>query len=259
MTRASSADKGKMLERLVAWLHEGPDVQVQMRVRLPTIFNPKKKREIDVLVTGSVAGHKVRLAIECKSERQPIGTDRIGAFESKLRQVGIPPALGIFVSANGYTSDALDHARSVGITPLIFRELTEDRLDVAVSEAVQSVVYLLPDVVSFNLLNELDEPIADISEAFVFYDEKGQPAGTIPDFVWDAVRKGTLEPVVGKHVVALELPSGWHNVIEGRKQYVRANGVTVDVLGLVLGLQGEVRRHTLVSFSAPPEWGGARV
>lgn len=231
----------------MASLHEGPDVQVQKRVRLPTVFNPTKKREIDVLVTGSVAGHRVRVAIECKNEKGPVGTKEVGNFESKLRQVGIPRELGIMVSANGYTGDALEHARSVNVKTLVLRGLTEDRLSIVVDEAIQSVIYLLADVVSFWLMNDLNEPITAIDEAFVLYDEQGRPAGTLPDFVWQEVRTGRLEPTVGRHVLELQVPEGWHNVIGGQIRPIRHISVNVNVLGLLLTVQGRVQRHTLVN------------
>ena len=245
MRRTSSTDKAQVLERIVAMLHEGPGVTVQQRVKLPTLFNPRRKREIDVLITGLVAGHRVQLAIECRNVQRPIGTEEIGDFARKLEQVGLAPSQGIFVARSRFTQDALDHARSLNMKTLVFPNLTEDGLNLTVSEALQSVVFLLAEVVELNLVNDLAEPIAQIADAFMLYDQNDEPAGTIPDFVWDAWRMGNIEPVIGKHLLELKFPDQWYNLTGGKKQSIRAVGVTVQVIGLALTLRGESRSQSL--------------
>lgn len=242
----STKEKGDVVEQVVAWLQRTPGVVVQRNVRLPMLGSRRKRRDIDVLLTAYVGGHEVRLAIECKNEDKRIGSPKIDQFVGKLQAVGIPPSLGIYVSASGYTDGALEAARAAGVRPMLIDGLTEDRLSLAVMEAFQSVVVLLPDVVGINLINDLDEQSADMGEAFMFFDAHGQPVGTIPDYVWHAWRTGELEAHVGATFLRLNLPEGWHNVIAGQRQPIRALFVTLEVVALILTFVGAVSRPALV-------------
>jgi len=101
---STSKQKGKLVERIAAMLHEGPDVKVERNVLLPPLNgDPKRKREIDVLLTSYVAGYPVRIAIECKNEAEKNDVEYIDAFVGKLDDVGIPHQHGIFISVSGYT------------------------------------------------------------------------------------------------------------------------------------------------------------
>lgn len=244
---ATTKDKGSILEQVVAWLHEAPDVIVERNVRLPMLGSRRATREIDVLLTTYAAGYPVRLAVECKNEEVRIGSPKIDSFRGKLEAVGLPPALGIYVSASGYTRGALEAARAAGIRPLVFDGLSADRLSLEVSKAFQSVVVLLPDVVRVWSDNDMSEPIADVNEAFLFYDSEGQPVGTVQDFVWQAWQAGDLKAEVGATALMLELPEGWHNVIAGRMRPVHLVSATVDILALVVTDEGAARESALVS------------
>ena len=146
--KLSSTDKGKIVERIVALMHKYPDtsVKVEQNVRLPPLRNKTgRKREIDVLLTKDIAGHSVQIAIECKNEQRPIDTPAIDAFAKKLQRVGIP--YGIYVSASGYTKDAIENAAIDGIKTFTLKDLTEEVLYTSIVEAFQSVVYLFCQVV----------------------------------------------------------------------------------------------------------------
>ncbi len=118
-----SATKGKLVEEIVQKMHDSPNVKVERRVFLDSVGG-SGKREIDILLTSSVAGYPVRLAIECKNEKTPIGSPKIDAFVGKLQDVGIPSQLGIYVSASGYTGGAIERARKAGIKTLVLTGLT---------------------------------------------------------------------------------------------------------------------------------------
>src|SRR3712207_2531643 len=110
-TLPPSAAKGRLVEEIVEKMHGSPNVSVQRRVFLEPVGGGGRKREIDVLLTSSVAGYPVRVAIECKNEAKKIGSPEIDAFVGKLQHVGIPPQLGIYVSTSGYTGGAIERAR----------------------------------------------------------------------------------------------------------------------------------------------------
>jgi len=244
---ATTQDKGSIVEKIAAWLYEAPGVIVQRNARLPMLGSQGRTREIDVLLTTYIADHRVQLAIECKNEAGPIGAPRVDAFRGKLEAVGIPPSLGIYISARGYTRGALETARVAGIKALTLEGLSADRLSVEAAQAFRSVVVHLPDVTRVWLANDVEEPIDDVNEAFLFFDKTGQPAGTVQDFVWQAWQTGEMKPQVGRTVLPLEIPGGWYNVIAGRKQTVRFMSVVVDILALVMTDEGEAYVPTLVS------------
>src|SRR5690348_17224406 len=121
----SNVTKGRMVEQVVAALHQGPGMTVQTNVRLP----PKAggiKREIDVLlIIGQGEESPVRIPIECKNERKPIGIGRMDEFAGKLSDIGIPVTYGIFVSASGYTRDAVRASQRYGFQLRTLDDLTK--------------------------------------------------------------------------------------------------------------------------------------
>ena len=65
-------DKGILLEQIVSMLHKTEGVKVETNVFLPPKSGDQsRKREIDVLLTGNVAGHPVRLCIQCRNYCNP--------------------------------------------------------------------------------------------------------------------------------------------------------------------------------------------
>jgi hypothetical protein len=120
----SNKIKGNILEDLVAMMHEVPGVRVEKRRKLPVLRSKtKRKREIDVLITSSVAGYKAQIALRCKNEATALKTSAVDNFVGILNDVGIPIQQGILVSANGYTRDAQDAAEAHGLRTLVFEGL----------------------------------------------------------------------------------------------------------------------------------------
>ena len=96
----SNKAKGNLVEEIAALLHEGSGVTIERNAKVPVHPNSKRTREVDVLVTGMLAGYPLRIAIECKNYGKPIGVELIGVFKSKLEHIGIPPQHGIYISAS---------------------------------------------------------------------------------------------------------------------------------------------------------------
>lgn len=156
-TARTTRSKGNLVEQIAAKMHDGDDVVVKTQVRLPPALTPAgakvseyRKREIDVLITASVAGYPVQFAIECKNERKPIGVEYIDAFVGKLQYVGIPVQNGIFIATSPFTQWAIERAQSAGIKLRNLEGLTSDQLNSMVFGAVQSVVHLLLEVKEMN-------------------------------------------------------------------------------------------------------------
>lgn len=242
-TLPPSAAKGRLVEEIVEKMHGSPNVSVQRRVFLEPVGGGRK-REIDVLLTSSVAGYPVRVAIECKNEVKKIGSPEIDAFVGKLQHVGIPPQLGIYVSTSGYTGGAIERARKDGIKTLVLTGLTKDRLSAAVTRAFQSMVYLFAEITQLEVENEVST-VEEFAELSAFYDHDGVLRATFPDLVWQAWVKGSVSSSLGKHELRFRVPEGWHNVVGGKRVPAVALSGVIRVVGFVVTFSGEAREHTL--------------
>ncbi len=247
--KLSSTDKGKIVERIVALMHKYPDtgVKVEQNVRLPPVHNRAgRKREIDVLLTRDVAGHPVQIAIECKNYQRRVDTPAIEAFVTKLRHIGIP--YGMYVSASGYTEEAIESAALDGIKTFTLKDLTEEVLYASVVEAFESVVYLFCQVVivyvttPFETYKLLQAP---------FYDKNGKQCGTLGDLAWQRWMSEERPLSLGGHELALELPSHWNFVVGGHIVPVTSVNALVDVSGLFGGRIGQATGsfHSLIKAS----------
>jgi hypothetical protein len=257
--------KGKIVEALVALLHETPGVKVETNVKLPPKHgDPERRREIDVLLTGKIAGYEVRIPFSCKNEALPIKPNLIDEFIGTLDDVGIPCEHGIFVCVNGYTKGALDRANAKGIKTLVLQGLTKDRLASEVSKALQFSVYLLADITTITVTNTI-ATTKHGAEFLLFCDKDQQLCGTVLDLIFDRWQKGEPPSLIGEYEIDLDVPKGWHQFGAGKPVEVLGAGCTVKVTGLVIEISGKAqhlslldpvnniteRSRTAVSFDAP--------
>jgi hypothetical protein len=232
--------KGKLVEAIVAQLHAAPGVKVEQNKRLPPRNGKGRTRDIDILLTmRDAAGYEVRRAIECKNEKTPIEAGYIEAFNSKLMRLGLTPQHAIYVSASPYTQGAKDSAEEFGIRLLRVTGLSDDRLSAVVSEVLQSVIHVLPIVSSFE--------ITGFSDTFWFYIEGFEHIGTVYDLVWMQWRNGKISDSLGKSVVDIPIPPGWHHLVNGEKRAPIAIKVNVEVIGLVITVRGQATNHALIN------------
>lgn len=244
---SSTVTKGRIVERIVALMHDQPGVTIQRNQFLPPVSGKGRKREIDVLITAHVAGYQVRLAIECKNEAGAIGSPMIDAFVGKLQHAGIPSQHGIYVSASGYTADAVERAKTAGIKTLTLRGLNEDLLG-SISDAFQSTIYLFLEVLE-TTATSLTPPPEDLNQlrTFGFYNEKGKLAAILPDLVWRAWVAGQLPSVLGEHEVDLPLPSKLHSEVNGSVVEISALRTKFRITGLAVTLQGKAQNYALIN------------
>lgn len=241
---SSNKQKGNLVEKIAAMLHESAEVRVERNVFLPPLNgDPERKREIDVLLTSHVAGYPVRIAIECKNEGSAIGVEFIDAFVGKLDDVGIPHQHGIFIAATGYTSGALDRAKAKGIRTLILTGLTEDRLNEVISQAYQYMIYLLPVVKCLRITNSCPE---SSFEMLAFFNNEGELCGMVPDLIWFKWQEGQIALTLGEQDIELQIPAGWKQSIKEDPDMPTKLRATVEVVGIVLKLTGKARQHSLI-------------
>ncbi|MDQ3703938.1 MAG: restriction endonuclease [Chloroflexota bacterium] len=254
---STSDMKGRLVEELVATMHEYPGVTVQQRARLPGLHDVGTKREIDVLLTSTIAGYAVGVAVECKNERKPIGVQSIDAFIGKLQHVGIPVQHGVFVSASGYTKVAVERALACGLRLLTLTGLTSDRLTSAVLDAFGSVLYLLCDILEMEVILHDGTSIVrtPAQGLFVFCDETRQVDGYLPDLVYEAWLNGDVPTDVGTHQLMLQAPENWQWLVNERASSlepkvlkpVRQLRTTARIIGFMAMLKGTAVKHTLVN------------
>jgi Restriction endonuclease len=244
----STVSKGKIVEHIAALMHEQSGVTVERNRFLSPVSGEGKKREIDILLTCSIAGYPVQMAIECKNEKNPIDSPKIDAFVGKLQHVGIPPQYGIYVSASGYTKDAIKRAKTAGMRTLTLRGLTDENLLGSIADAFQSAIYLLLQVKNMTL-SSTAPPANDFAQIGLlrFYNGEEKLAAEFPDLIWQMWRAGQLPNALGEHKVDLPLPSNLHQKVNGRVVETLALKANVWVIGLVVTLKGTTKEYTLVN------------
>jgi Restriction endonuclease len=245
---SDSTIKGKLVELIIATMHESEGVNVQRNVYLPVLESATKRtREIDVLLTKPVEGNSTYVVFECKNYKDIIDVPKIDEFFGKLHDIGIPTQQGIFVSVRGFTSGALERAQKAGITPLILTGLTTDRLAAAVQKAFQSVIHLLADVTSMAVEATTFDGTRSAGEMLFFYNAEGQLCGSVLDLIWKQWREGNPTSTIGKHEIKLEVPDDWRLKIDGELEPVTSVSATIHVLGLMITVVGQVSQHALIN------------
>jgi len=243
--KGSTREKGDILEKVIAEMHDMPRVTVERNVFLPTLDGSGRAREIDVLLTSQVAGFSIRMAIECKNETEATGVQKIDEFIGKLQDVGIPPQLGIFVSSSRYTSGAIKRAKSVSIRTLLLQDISKD-LPEAIKTAYQSKIYLQLTITSIQISNDIPGT-ANSSEILFFKDENGKVAGSVADLVWKEWISGKLSSQIGNHEILLSLPDDWKQVVNGKVAKVNSIKVNYLVEGYAISFPGNVSQYNLVN------------
>lgn len=248
-SRASKNDssvKGKLVEMIVAIMHDKPNIRVERNVRVPALRDPNRKREIDVLLTGSFSGYPVRLAIECKNYSSIIDVPKIDSYVGKLQDIGIATECGIYVSANGFSEGAVERAKEVGITLLILTGLTPDRLASKVFGAIQSVVYLLLEVADISILNYVDA-CSNSALLMNVFDNQKRFRATIPDLIWREWIEDRLPNKIGEYKIDVPLPRGSYHLINGMLEPIEAVTARIEIVGLSISLPGRASQHVLIN------------
>ena len=206
--------KGRIAESIVAALHENDEsTQVECNVQLPAKNGTGRTREIDVLLTGYVGGYALRVAIECKNYNKRVGVPKIDEFVGKLRDVGLPKQSAIFVSAVGFTKDALEVAAEHGIRTLLLEGLSDDRLAAKVFQAMGSTLYVHPTLTKISIKGEDDlgmdltarrelDPNTFPTTIFDVHNQRNIFVADVAAEVW---KKGLLDKQLGKLDVTVEI------------------------------------------------------
>jgi hypothetical protein len=223
-------------------LHKTEGVKVETNVFLPPKSGDESRaREIDVLLTGEVAGYPVRVAIQCKNYGTPITIGQIGEFRDLLEDVGLPPQYGIIVSVNGYQAGATKRAKELGIKALVLEGLDETRLKAEIKDTFQFFVYLLLVVEDKHIRTE----VADSDLAFSFWEEDNNIIGWLTDLIVSRWRNGEIPTTLGEYPLDLKLPQGWYQVLNGKIVYPSDMTAKVRVVAYLAEMRGKVEEFKL--------------
>lgn len=70
-------------------------------------------RQVDVKVTGTIAGQQITIAVECKRYARPLGIGAVDQFAGKLLDLGVER--GVLFALNGLTKPARERAKGAKV------------------------------------------------------------------------------------------------------------------------------------------------
>jgi hypothetical protein len=76
-------------------------------------FDTGIRRQIDVSIRTSVAGHDILIIVQAKDEARPADVNVVGEFRSVIKDVRATK--GVLICSGGYTAAALEYARTLNI------------------------------------------------------------------------------------------------------------------------------------------------
>ena len=235
---AESQDKGSLLEDIVTRVHVVNGLTARPRVMFPSLRDPGREREIDVLIEASIGPYPIRIPVECKNWGTKVGIDLIDAFQGKLADIGLNVGGAIYVSANGYESGAVDRAKEVGIVLLDVDGLTSDRLSQQLFSAATGTLFVFPSVAQMSF-----ESTHKTGQAGLF-SPTGDYGGTLLDFIWKAwIELDSLELV--EFQGSEPVPSGWGSYVEGDFASIQKIDFTIRKEGHLLLRKGTATKVVL--------------
>lgn len=243
-----STKSWQLIERVVAIAHRAPGVMVQRNIRLPAIRQKgkkKRKREIDVLLTGQISGYSVFIPIECKDHKRPVDVGKIDNFIGKLKDVGLPTQASIFVSSSGYSDGAIDRAEKVGMKTLTVEPNSSNDAPIQIQAALQSIIFMCCHYSGISFQTETEIPLNYSRQYLSFYDSEGDFMGTIPDIIWSQWMQGDPPLVCGKYTRKFNIPEEWRFIGTGERNIGYNYAIDIDVEAVVFQFAGEIASHTL--------------
>ncbi len=120
-----SKNTGKEFESFVESIYQKMIKQHETIEKNVWLEGPDKKRQIDILITGEIAGCSLRTIIECRDYNSKLSIGQVDGFESKMKDVNAN--VGIMVTTKGFSSKAISKAKRLGISLLTAHEILNDK------------------------------------------------------------------------------------------------------------------------------------
>lgn len=143
-----------------------------------------KKREIDVVAVGAVAGHRTVVAIEARDTKRKQDVLWVEQAKTKFERLGAN--VKILVSSSGFTAEALESATKFGIKTITPGEVTEEFVGQVVNSATQAEYHHWVTLVKkTEIVVSLDGQM-----------DRREMVGTFPIFTGDGVQVGMFHGLV---------------------------------------------------------------
>ncbi|MGK5114759.1 restriction endonuclease [Geodermatophilus sp. CPCC 205506] len=97
-----------------------PDADVEHDARITGKISGTE-RQVDVLVSGSIGGQQMSIAIECKHYANRLGIGKVDEFAGKLLDLGVDR--GVLYSINGTSEPAVARAENAIQPRIVLKEL----------------------------------------------------------------------------------------------------------------------------------------
>lgn len=107
------------LVTLIQHAMSGTDIRVESPAMIPDTHT-SKQREVDILVSGELAGIQLTVALECRDHKDPQDITWIDDLIGKYRDLPVDKVIA--VSSSGFTGPAIDKAKAVNIETLTIEE-----------------------------------------------------------------------------------------------------------------------------------------
>ena len=128
---------------------------------------------------------------------------------------------------------------------LILKGLTEDGLSDIITEAFQSLVYLLLTDITVQNVEANGVTVAP-KELRSFVDDEGDYYLHY-DLLWLRWLSGEIPSTIGIHTLELTIPPNWMHLSGETKQRIESVTVCICILGLVVNIDGQAKQHFLMN------------
>jgi hypothetical protein len=99
-----------------------PDAEVEHNATLIGAVSGTA-RQVDVLITGTLGGVEMRIAVECKRYGKPLGIGQVDEFAGKLIDLGVDR--GVLYTLNGVTAGAASRAQAAAQPGIVLKQMAD--------------------------------------------------------------------------------------------------------------------------------------
>lgn len=148
-------------QELIAYIYKtiSPDDCIVEESSLVHDKDSRSLREVDILLTQNIAGHKISIAIECRDRKRSETVEWIDSLIGKAGSLDVNKIVA--VSSEGFTQAAIEKAKSRNIDTLSFEEATDiewgnyyERLGVALTTETIKI---------YKVFHELEGDFVDVT------------------------------------------------------------------------------------------------
>lgn len=185
--------KGQLLEITLRIVQESlkdkSDTQIFSNYKLQN--ESGNKREFDIVIKSTLNNFELLTVIECKDFTKPVPVEKIEAFQSKCLRI---PTINkkVFVSRNGFQSDALNASKSFGIEIYRIEEINQSLVTewLAVSMITPAKASLIINNLVLKLNPFVDKP--NFSMDSIIYKNSKTKLANIQDYINGLINKSGI-------------------------------------------------------------------